>query len=534
MLLSVFALVFCLPAVSYAANVSQTASAVNSFTGKEDAVVKIGTLFEDAYQWPEPKYNRVEGKFEPKEGGETMEIFVSGGFTGTGFIVSKDGYILTNAHVVDTSINAENEALWPMIIDEVDRQLQDVYAQDGLSKEEFQEIEDKFFSYIIDNGSWRGDGTILIGVMKRDYEASSFSDAVQNGYRVDVKKFGQPFPNVGKDVAVLKIDTDMSLTAMLLGSMEDVNLGDQVYVLGYPMAADLKYSDMTPTITSGVVGAFKKTEQGDYNVIQIDAVVSPGNSGGPVLDAKGRVVGIATFGSIQSESFNWILPIELGKESLDELNIRYSSGGVFLRIETFARNMLGWIFGIVIFVGIMFFLVRHQRRLDIHMTDPSQDDNGPSGLSQNVLVSHAEKMRRINIEKMILMAVIGLVAGLFVAMGITLISPESLPGIISGTVFYFVWAGTALVFGYFGSRMRTDTQIHADMKSSVTGNDELTRSEKIWAWIACLINPVISGAIMYYMWRRYFPNKAKQANQISFMAVFIWAILFIVIGYMPA
>ena len=57
--------------------------------------------------------------------------------------------------------------------------------------------------------------------------------------------------------------------------------------------------------------------------------------------------------------------------------------------------------------------------------------------------------------------------------------------------------------------------------------DGLTHDEKISVWIICLLNPIWGGAIMYYGWKKKLPEKAKQANNISFKGFFISAILYI-------
>lgn len=48
-------------------------------------------------------------------------------------------------------------------------------------------------------------------------------------------------------------------------------------------------------------------------------------------------------------------------------------------------------------------------------------------------------------------------------------------------------------------------------------NDSLQGSEKLVVWIANIINPLLAGFLFYYMWRKSFPNKAKQANRVSFI-----------------
>ena len=50
--------------------------------------------------------------------------------------------------------------------------------------------------------------------------------------------------------------------------------------------------------------------------------------------------------------------------------------------------------------------------------------------------------------------------------------------------------------------------------------DQLTGGEKLYIWIASLLNPIFSGAVFYYGWKNLLPRKAKQANSIS-----LWAFL---------
>jgi hypothetical protein len=54
--------------------------------------------------------------------------------------------------------------------------------------------------------------------------------------------------------------------------------------------------------------------------------------------------------------------------------------------------------------------------------------------------------------------------------------------------------------------------------------DELVGGEKVYVWISSLLNPIFSGAVFYYGWRKILPNKAKKANSIS-----LWSFLIIII-----
>jgi S1-C subfamily serine protease len=102
---------------------------------------------------------------------------------------------------------------------------------------------------------------------------------------------------VGKDpstdVAVLKIDAHArALTPLPLGDSDAATVGDPVYAIGNPFG-------FTRTLTTGVVSAVQRQLQGPTSLpiehaIQTDAAINHGNSGGPLIDAAGRVIGITS------------------------------------------------------------------------------------------------------------------------------------------------------------------------------------------------------------------------------------------------
>lgn len=57
--------------------------------------------------------------------------------------------------------------------------------------------------------------------------------------------------------------------------------------------------------------------------------------------------------------------------------------------------------------------------------------------------------------------------------------------------------------------------------------DQLSGGEKLYIWIASLLNPVFSGAVFYYGWKKVLPQRAKQANSISLWAFLIEIVLVI-------
>ncbi|HEV2593021.1 MAG TPA: trypsin-like peptidase domain-containing protein [Gaiellaceae bacterium] len=102
---------------------------------------------------------------------------------------------------------------------------------------------------------------------------------------------------VGKDpstdVAVLKIDTHArALTPLTLGDSDSVRVGDEVYAIGNPFG-------YTRTLTSGLVSAVQRQISAPNslpidNAIQTDAAINHGNSGGPLIDVAGRVIGVTS------------------------------------------------------------------------------------------------------------------------------------------------------------------------------------------------------------------------------------------------
>lgn len=158
------------------------------------------------------------------------------------------------------------------------------------------------------------------------------SDVTAKGVSLDLRKMGTPIP--GKDVAILKIDKS-NLPTVVLGDDTKLRTGDKVYAMGYPAVATLSdalnvaQAIQEPTLTSGIISA-KKEMAGGWSVIQTDAAIHGGNSGGPLFNEVGEVVGINTFGMIDQNSgsqvagMNFTVPISIVNQFLNEINIKPS------------------------------------------------------------------------------------------------------------------------------------------------------------------------------------------------------------------
>jgi putative serine protease PepD len=149
--------------------------------------------------------------------------------TGSGFVVSKDGLIVTNDHVVDGASQVQ----------------------------------------------------VKIGT----------SDQAQHATVVGA--------DPSRDLALLKVDGH-DLPTLSLGDSSSVGVGDPTYAIGNPFGLD-------HTLTTGIVSALQRSLQAPdgatiSGAIQTDAALNPGNSGGPLIDAEGKVIGVNS--QIQTGSSN--------------------------------------------------------------------------------------------------------------------------------------------------------------------------------------------------------------------------------------
>jgi len=211
-----------MPLVSYADVLEQaTPSVVAVYTSRIVSARQGQTLMEIYRQFGRPVPPGIPEKGSNQERKERLGV-------GSGVIISEDGYIVTNYHVVQ-----------------------------GMRGREVDEILVRL-----------NDGT--------EYEATLIGS--------DLKT----------DVAVLKVEVDAALPVVTLADSDLLRVGDIVFAIGNPR-------DLGLTATQGIVSALERNRGGEIlgagsyeNFIQTDAAINLGNSGGALVDACGRLVGINT------------------------------------------------------------------------------------------------------------------------------------------------------------------------------------------------------------------------------------------------
>lgn len=120
------------------------------------------------------------------------------------------------------------------------------------------------------------------------------------------------------DIAVLKMDDAKDLKAATFGNSENIELGEDIIVVGNPGGLDYQNS-----ITKGIVSAVdrKMSSTSLVKYIQTDAAINPGNSGGPIVNLYGQVIGIATAKIVSEkyEGMGFAIPSATAKDIIDTL-----------------------------------------------------------------------------------------------------------------------------------------------------------------------------------------------------------------------
>jgi S1-C subfamily serine protease len=201
---------------------------------------------------------------------------------GSGFFISGNGYIATNAHVVSMTKDGEQKAKETLFVQLV-QQIAQQYGKDPRS------INTQFIDQYSHLQSFQLFHHVIIP------DGSSFP--------FEIKSYGAPTGegnDQGKDVAVIKIEVK-NAPVLKLADSDKVQLQDHVTVIGYPGAADTfnsgllsSRSALEATINDGKISAKKQASSG-APILQTSTPATHGNSGGPVLNDASEVVGLLTF-----------------------------------------------------------------------------------------------------------------------------------------------------------------------------------------------------------------------------------------------
>lgn len=154
--------------------------------------------------------------------------------------------------------------------------------------------------------------------------ASEISVILNTGDEITASLVGQ---DTKTDLAVLKIDTDVDLTPATLGDSTTVQVGELAVAIGNPMGMEFSGS-----VTAGIISAVNRTMTIDdrtYNLLQTDAAINSGNSGGALINQYGEVIGINSVKLSETgvEGMGFAIAISEAKPIIEDLmNEGYVTG----------------------------------------------------------------------------------------------------------------------------------------------------------------------------------------------------------------
>jgi S1-C subfamily serine protease len=219
---------------------------------------------------------------------------------GSGFFIGKKGkdpeYLITNHHVVED------------------------YLEYGEGKAVDVELDD-------------GTATSVKVKLRVYFDQDDYVEAYVEDY------------NETKDIALLRLssETDERKPIALCSPTEDM-IGTTIYCVGFPGSADNSYVDAMSswgkedaTVTTGTISRFLTTSGTGVKSIQTDAVIQHGNSGGPMVNSKGSVIGIDTYiVDTDGESHYYAISIDEALSILDNNDVPYymeKSSGISALLE---------------------------------------------------------------------------------------------------------------------------------------------------------------------------------------------------------
>ena len=203
-------------------------------------------------------------------------------------------------------VQAQNETEESVIITPADIYNNNVNA---IVEVEATIVERSFFGDIEGMSSGAGFVVEADGYIITNYhiieDASSVKIRMYNGDEYDASIVGY---SPDRDLAVLKIEAT-GLQAVTIGTSENLNIGETVYTIGHPLSLPYSMSTGMISFTDRLISDAKGTP---LYAIQLDCSLNEGNSGGPVFNGNGEVIGIANakFAGVTIESIGFAIPID--------------------------------------------------------------------------------------------------------------------------------------------------------------------------------------------------------------------------------
>ncbi len=312
----------------------------------------------------------------PYSAGKSYNVCLAG--FGSGFYINEEGNVVTNAHVaapnpLDIAADGmfygydQNNLLSDLTMDTVtilNNVNPELIAQADINDPDFQNLLiESIFTILVEGHKeghiefsnteyanyLQGDDPFMIDQYTIDLKQQdnhtatklTYSEEIDSTTAMQLDKVRGKETGIDKpDIAILEPREGIRKPriAIKLSDPSSINSGQSVYVLGFPGAAnnsEIFSAEATniPTITKGTISAIKPNASDKFDLIQIDASISSGNSGGPIVNEKGETVGVATYGINTGQSADFNVGI-----SVKELATILSDNGIDTDQGVLTRN----------------------------------------------------------------------------------------------------------------------------------------------------------------------------------------------------
>jgi serine protease Do len=223
--------------------------------------------------------------------------------------------------------STEDSSKTPVVMSEVEKNVIDVVdsATESVVSIAVSSISFQPGEGIVDSSSNIGTGFVVDKnglIITNQHVVSANSDyrvVTSEGTEYEVLEIHRDDTN---DIALLKVDAD-DLIPLELGDSSELVVGQSVIAIGTPLGS------YAGSVTTGVISGLDRsvstgnsefwgTSKEYEDVIQTDAAVNPGNSGGPLLDSRGKVVGVNFATTSGADNISFALPIDRAKSRIEE------------------------------------------------------------------------------------------------------------------------------------------------------------------------------------------------------------------------
>lgn len=302
--------------------------------GVKPAVVRINAYATATFHYDTNAIRDVETQLRgagydvhPAYAKDVDAVETGAGGSGSGFIVHPDGVIVTCAHVVAPTRDAETLRR-DLLRNGAISALLKAFPIDTLRALYRDQVFDRYVAIVAEQG-------------QLDHVAVTNDVQLSNGEKLPftIERFSPELARRGTDLALLRVRRK-NLPVLTLGDSDATRVGESIWSVGYPAVASStdeviggwlsRDSDLEATFNPGTITSIKRNVV-NTPVFQSNVAIYRGNSGGPAVNRNGEVIGVSTWGRSDAEAIKFLVPVNVARSFLTEAKVPINVQGDFDR-----------------------------------------------------------------------------------------------------------------------------------------------------------------------------------------------------------